>query len=314
MEMLVRAAEAGSFARAAQLLQVDPSAVSHAIAELEKELRLTLFYRTTRQLRLTEDGEEILRRSREVLAQVAELDAAASRTPARLSGTLRIGMSVAIGRHVIIPRIPAFMRRHPDLRLECLVLTQVKDMHAGGIDVMLRAGAVPESDLVARKILDMRFGVYAAPEYLAAAGEPKNPEDLLQHRCFVHKPPVEQKALDEWVFERAGERRVIKVPRSLVTDDREGMIDAVLAGGGLMRIGMFDPALIVSGRLRKVLGDWNCVGRVPVHALYRRSSRASRKVAAFLQFVAESFGAFDTEQMTLIHDPSFRESMRRTRS
>ena len=312
--MLVRVAEAGSFARAAALLEVDPSAVSHAIAELEKELRLTLFYRTTRQLRLTEEGEEILRRSREVLAQVAELDAVASRTPARLSGVLRVGMSVAIGRHVIIPRIPAFMRRHPDLRLECLVLTQVKDMHAGGLDLMLRAGVPPESDLVARKILDMRFGVYASPEYLAAAGQPKVPEDLARHRCFVHKPPVEQKALDEWAFERPGERRVVRVPRSLVTDDREGMIDAVLAGGGLMRIGMFDPALIASGRLRKVLGDWNCVGGVPVHALYRRASRVSPKVAAFLEFVAESFAAFDPEQVTLILDPGFRESMRRSRS
>jgi LysR family transcriptional regulator for bpeEF and oprC len=310
MEMLIRAAEAGSFARAAQLLQVDPSAVSHAIAQLEKELRLTLFYRTTRQLRLTEDGEEIFRRSREVLAHVAELDAAASRTPARVSGVLRIGMSVPIGRHVIIPRIPTFMRRHPELRLECLVLTQLKDMNAGGLDVMLRAGRVPASGLVARKILDMRFGVYAAPDYLAVAAEPKTPEELAQHRCFVHKPPVEQKPLDEWAFERAGERRVIKVPRSLVTDDREGMIDAVLAGGGLMRIGMFDPALIASGKLRKVLGDWDCIGRVPVHALYRKSSRLSRKVTAFLQFVAESFTAFDPEEVTLIHDQSFRESVR----
>jgi LysR family transcriptional regulator, regulator for bpeEF and oprC len=314
MEMLVRAAEAGSFTRAAQLLQVDPSAVSHAIAELEKELRLTLFYRTTRQLRLTEDGEEIFRRSREVLAHVAELDAAASRTPARLSGTLRVGMSVAIGRHVMIPRMPAFMRRHPDLKVECWVLTQVKEMHAGGLDVMLRAGAVAESDLVARKILDMRFGVYAAPDYLAAAGEPQSPEELMRHRCFIHKPPVEQKALDEWVFDRAGERRVVKVPRSLVTDDREGMIDAVLAGGGLMRIGMFNPAFIASGRLRKVLGDWNCAGRVPVHALYRKSSRVAPKVAAFLHFVAESFAAFDPEQVTLIHAPSFRESVGHARS
>jgi DNA-binding transcriptional LysR family regulator len=206
------------------------------------------------------------------------------------------------------------MRRHPDLKLECYVLTQVKEMHAGGLDVMLRAGAVPDSDLVARKILDIRFGVYAAPDYLASAGEPANPEDLARHRCLVHKPPVEQKALDEWAFERAGERRVVKVPRSLVTDDREGMIDAVLAGGGLMRIGMFDPALIASGRLRKVLGDWTCVGRVPVHAFYRRSSRVSPKVAAFLQFVAETLVAFDPEQVTLTYDTVFAQGIRRARA
>lgn len=313
MEMFVRAAEAGSFTRAAQLLQVDPSAVSHAITELETELRLTLFYRTTRQLKLTEQGEEILGRSREVVAQVAELYAVASRTQDRLSGVLRVGMSVAIGSHIIIPRIPAFMRQHPDLKLECFVLTQVKEMHAGGLDVMLRAGAVPDSELIARKILDIRFGVYAAPDYLESAGSPKNPEDLGRHRCFIHKPPIEQKALDEWVFERMGEHRVVKVPRTLVTDDREGMIDAVVAGGGLMRIGMFDPALIASGRLRKVLGDWNCIGQVPVHALYRRSSRVSPKVAAFLQFVVETIEAFDPEQVTLTHGTAFGNGIRRAR-
>ena len=311
MEMLVRVAEAGSFARAAQLLQVDPSAVSHAIAQLEKELRLTLFYRTTRQLRLTEEGEDILTRSRAVLAQVAELDAAASGKQERLSGTLRVGMSVAIGRHVIIPRIPAFMRRHPDLKVECLVLTQVKDIHAGGVDIMLRAGAVAPSELVVRKILDIRFNVYAAPDYLDSAGDPQTPEELVRYRCFIHKPPIGQKPLDEWVFERGGERRAVRVPRSFVTDDREGMIDAVLAGGGVMRIGMFDPALITGGRLRRLLKDWDCIGAVPVHALYRRSSRASPKITAFLRFVADTFAAFDPGQLTLTRDRVFEESMRR---
>ena len=171
MEMLVRAAEAGSFARAAQLLQIDPSAVSHAIAELEKELRVTLFYRTTRQLSLTEDGEEIFQRAREILSQVAELDAIAPKPREGLSGTLRLGMTVPISRTVIMPRLPAFMRRHPALHVECLVLSQVKEMHAGGLDLMLRAGTPPESDLIARKIADIRFGVYAAPAYLEAAGD-----------------------------------------------------------------------------------------------------------------------------------------------
>lgn len=167
MEMLVRAAEAGSFARAAALMQIDPSAVSHAIAELEKELGLTLFYRTTRQLSLTEEGEEIL--------------------------------------------------------------------------------------------------------------------------------------------ERAGERRLVMVPRSLVTDDREGMIDAVLAGGGLTRIGMFDPALITSGRLRKVLAGWECVGGQPIYALYRCEARTAPKVVAFLEFVGECFAAFDPDELTLIHRPRLDE-------
>jgi LysR family transcriptional regulator for bpeEF and oprC len=309
MEILVRAAEAGSFARAAQLLQIDPSAVSHAIAELEKELRVTLFYRTTRQRSLTEDGEEIFRRAREILGEIAELDAIGHNPSEGLRGTLRLGMTVPISRTVIMPRLPIFMERHPALHVECLVLSQVKEMHAGGLDLMIRAGTPPESDLIARKVADIRFGVYAAPAYLNAAGEPKDPDQLTAHRCLVHKPPVVPRALDEWEFERAGERRLIKVPRSLVTDDREGMIDAVLAGGGLMRIGMFDPALITSGRLRKVLGEWQCVGGQPIYALYRKSSPLAPKVAAFLAFVGECFAGFDRHEVTLAHNPTFGESV-----
>lgn len=306
IELLVRAADAGSFARAAALLQLDPSAVSHAVAELEKELRVTLFYRTTRQLRLTEEGEEIYRRGRDILRELADLENAVSPSPENLAGTLRVAMNVPISRTIIMPRLPEFMRRHPGLHVECLVLTQVKEMHAGGVDVMLRAGEPPDSELVARKIVELRFGVYAAPSYLDAAGEPGRPEDLARHRCLVHKPPIALKPLDEWEFERNGERTLVTVPRSLMTDDREGLIAAALAGGGLMRIGMFDPELIAAGRLRKVLGDWRCLGTVPVYALYRKTTRTAAKIAAFLRFTAEAFAAFDPMEITLVHDPGFK--------
>src|SRR6267378_1279373 len=117
IELLVRAAEAGSFAKAARALQVDPSAVSHAVAELEKELKTTLFYRTTRQLRLTEDGEEIYRRGCNVLRELGELESSASKVPERLTGTLRVGMGVPVSRLIIIPRLPEFLRRPPAMML-----------------------------------------------------------------------------------------------------------------------------------------------------------------------------------------------------
>lgn len=313
LEILVRATEAGSFANAARLMGIDPSAVSHAVAQLEKDLGVTLFYRTTRKIALTEDGEEIFLHAREILGQVAELDTIASRSSQSLIGTLRLGMSVPIGRTIITPRLPAFMHRHPALRIECGVLAQVKEMHAGGFDMMLRVGVPPDTELIARKLADMRFGVYGAPAYLDAAGIPTEPGDLAKHRCFVHLPLNLMRPLDEWAFERPGLRRLIKVPRSLVTDDREGMIDAVLAGGGLMRIGMFDPRLVSSGRLRRVLSDWECTGAPPIYAFYRKSVRTAPKIVAFLQFVAETFADFDREEITLTHDPAFIRGVRRAR-
>ena len=308
----MRAAEAGSFARAAKLLQLDPSAVSHAIAELERELRVTLFYRTTRQLRLTEDGEEILRRGRDILNGIAELESVGGTADGQVAGTLRVGMHVPIG-HVVMPRVPEFLRRHPALKLECLALNQVKDMHAAGLDLLVRAGEPPESELIARKLAEIKLGVFAAPAYLDAAGAPAEPEDLLQHRCLVHKPPVAMRPWDDWTFERGAERRVVTVPRTLVTDDREGLIAAVLAGGGLMRIGMFDPRLITSGRLRRVLTDWRCPGGPPIYGMYRRTQRMAPKIAAFLEFVADVYATFDPDELTIAHLPAAGEKVRKLR-
>lgn len=313
IELLVRAAEAGSFAKAARFLQLDPSAVSHAIAELERELGVTLFYRTTRQLKLTEEGEEIYRRGCNVLRELGELESAVSRAPERLIGTLRVGMGVPVSSHIIMPRLPEFLRRHPGLQLECLVMTRIKDMHASGVDLLVQPGEPPESGVIARKVAQARYGVYAAPKYLETAGEPASPDDLLRHRCLVHKPPFMNTPWNEWEFERRGERKAVKVPRTLVTDDREGLFAAALAGAGLLRSAMFDPALITSGRLRKVLNDWTCTSAhsLNIYAIYRRTARMPPKIAAFLQFAADAFAAFDPEELTLIHGANLGDPLPR---
>src|ERR1043166_9001217 len=118
IETFMRAADAGSLAGAARALDLTPSAVSRAVSELEAALGVTIFYRTTRQLRLTEDGEELYRRGRLLLDSLADLDAAMSRRSRQLTGTLRVGLSVNISRYILAPGLAAFMRRHPGLGLE----------------------------------------------------------------------------------------------------------------------------------------------------------------------------------------------------
>jgi len=311
IEMLMRAADAGSFAKAAGSLGVTPSAVSRAIAELEKELRVALFYRTTRALRLTEEGEEVYRRGREILDKLAELEPAMSWTPGRLTGTLRVGLSPTISRYIIMPGLAGFMRRYPGLRVECFVLTQPKEMHAEGADLLLRIGEPPESRLIARKIGDLRFGVYGSPEYLKAAGVPSTPDDLARHRCLVHKPPQETKPMDEWSFEKNGVRKAMKISPALLSNDREALITALVGGAGLYRTALFDPFLVTSGRICRVLADWSCVDNKGIYAIYRKTPRLSPKIAAFLEFAAEAFAAFDPHEYALIHNPMFGLSQHR---
>jgi DNA-binding transcriptional LysR family regulator len=311
IELLVRAADTGSFAKAARSLDLTPSAVSHAITELEKELRVPMFHRTTRQLRLTEDGEAVYRRGCDILRQLAELDSDVHRAPERLSGTLRVGLPVALSQYVIMPALSGFVRRYRNLQLNFHVQTQPKEMHAQGMDMLLRIGEPPESSLIARRIAQIRFAVYAAPDYLKVAGTPARPEDLLLHQCLVFKPASMTKPLDEWEFERAGEHKLIKVTPAVVTHDRSGQIAAAVAGAGLMRAGCFDPSLVAMGQLRRVLADWSCPGGFNIYAMFRKSPRMPPKLVAFLEFVADAFAAFDPDEVTLVHDQSFGEWLRR---
>jgi DNA-binding transcriptional LysR family regulator len=301
MEVLVRAADAGSFTRAARSLRLTPSAVSRAIADLERELRVSLFYRTTRQLRLTEEGNELYRRAQDIIGKVAAARAALTRAPGRLTGTLRVGVSVNVSRYILMPHLAAFARRHPGLRLECIAVHEPKDMHAEGLDVLLRVGDPPDSQLIARKMAQLRFGLYAAPGYLEAAGPPADPDDLRRHRCVVHAPPNFSRPLDTWAFERGHERKVVKVSAALLTNDREALIAAVVGGAGIMRIGMFDPTLITSGHLRRLLPEWSCPGGQPIYALYRRMKPLPQKIAAFLALAEAGFAAFDPDELTLVH-------------
>jgi LysR family transcriptional regulator, regulator for bpeEF and oprC len=302
IEMLVHAAELGSFTRAAMALGLTPSAVSRGIAELEAQLRTTLFHRTTRHLRLTEPGMEAYRSAREVVDRLGAFEATGRGDPGEpLAGTLRVGVVGPVLRLILMPRVAPFLRRHPDLRLEFVTPTRPLQMEAGGMDLMLRVGPLPDSGLVARRLAVLRLTPSAAPAYLAERGEPEQPEDLLRHRCLVHRPPFQPKPLDDWAFERAadGARRRVKVAASLTTDDRDAMLAAVLDGAGIMRVGMFDPGLLASGALRRVLPAWTCPGGPALFALYRRTPRLTPKVVAFLAFAARAVADFDPEGMTL---------------
>lgn len=312
IEMVVRAADTGSFARAAATLNVTPSAMSHAIAQLEKQLRTTLFYRTTRQLILTEDGTAFCQRGREVLDRLAAMDAVPGRSAARLTGKLRVGVGTVIAQHIIMPRMAEFLRQHPGLTVECRQRWHVKDMHAEGMDMLAWVGAQPDPNVIAQKLCQIRLDLYASPAYLKTHGVPAHPRDLARHRCVVFYPVSwAARPLDTWEFQRGKEREVVTVNSTLLCDEREMLITAAVNGVGLIRTGFFDPALIATGRLRRVMADWNGIGAPSLYVMYRKSQRQSPKVTAFVEFMREAVAAFDPEGLTVIHDAAAGPSRRR---
>ncbi|MEO8281105.1 MAG: LysR family transcriptional regulator [Ideonella sp.] len=301
LEMLIRAAEAGSFARAASLLQIDPSAVSHSISGLEKELGVRLFNRTTRQLSLTEEGQKVSDHARVILRELDAIDNVAPTSKRPLDGVLRVGMSVSLSHHVMMPRIGEFLSSHPGIRIESLLLATTSDMNVAGLDLMFQSGKPKDSGLIAKRLATLKLGVYASPEYLARAGCPQAPEDLLQHACLVHKPQFIRRAWNDWDFVRDQQLTTIKVPMHLATDDREGLLAAALAGAGILRVGLLNPLLVGTGRLVRLLTEWSCPGGPEIYVLYRKDGRRNPRVLAFLDFITRVFDEFDPLERSLLH-------------
>ena len=302
-------ADAGSFAGAARTLLLSPSAVSHAVAQLEQELGARLFYRTTRQVRLTAEGEDVVQRGREVLKLMAELGSAVRQDRERVSGDLRVGIPPGVSRHIVMPRIAGFMRQFPEIRLQVMNTVantgSVKDMHLSGADIHIRVGELPDSTLVSRTLATFRFGVYGSAEYLRVQGTPTHPRELLQHRCLVHKSPRSATLApwNQWDYVLDDERGTITVPATFATDDREALLVAAVSGAGLFRIGMFSPELIESGRLVRVLTDWKWPGGPKLSIMYRKQSPQPRRILAFIDFMMEVIQTFDPHEYTLTHRP-----------
>ncbi len=281
----VRTVEAGSFAAAARALDVSASALSKALAALEADLGFVLFNRSTRRLVLTDDGQAYSACCREVLQQLedAELTARGGLFSAR--GTLRFGVHPAL-RIALLPRLEAFLRRHPQLKLDMVSTNAPTAVLDQGLDVVLCIGRLPDSGLVAVPLGEVEFLVCASPTYIAARGDLRHPHEIDAHDAIVYRMPDEESAVC-WELHRNGERVVVTPLLRLAVRDGAGAIDAAIHGCGLVR--PFDIAVrqaLQTGQLRRVLPEWHSP-RQSVHAVVPQARRMPAKVRAFIEFARE---------------------------
>jgi DNA-binding transcriptional LysR family regulator len=230
-----QAARRGSFSEAARDLGSSPSTVAKSIARLEAGLGVKLFHRTTRRVTLTADGERLFRRCERLLAEVEDLQAEAAGARAGPTGTLRIDLPITYGRRVVMPVLAAFAQRHPGLRLDVRLQDGFADLVRDGLDLAVRAGALRDSTLVARRIDAQQLVFVASPVYLDAQGTPRRLEDLPRHAAIVFRMPSSGRNRP-WQL-RAG-RRPIELhpePRALINDG-EGMVAAAVMGLGLAQV------------------------------------------------------------------------------
>ena len=301
LEMLICAADSGSFAAAARIMDLTPSAVSRGIAELERELKVPLFNRTTRQLKLTQEGVDVYRRAVDIVARITELTEGFTKRHGRVSGIVRVGVQAPLARYVLMPRLASLNYRYPELLVETRLTQDPRDMQSENLDVLLHVGEPPPSRLVAQRLGQGKPAAYASPDYVRRFGAPEQPADFVNHRCLLFRPAWSIGSVDHWKFERMGMRETIQVRPSFVTPDREGLIVAACAGVGVIYMACFDPAFLTSGRLTRLLPGWSCPPSFGIHLLYRRGSTGIPRVAAFLRFMREAFADFDPHELTVLH-------------
>src|ERR1700704_1907557 len=218
MSVFERVIERGSLAAAAQDVGLSPSAVSKLILRLEQRLGVRLINRTTRRLALTAEGTTYLKRSREILAAIeaAETEIASARTSPR--GDLRVhAPPVMIGDH-FGPALPEFLVRYPRITIDFLVTNRTIDLVSENVDIAMRTGKLPDSSLIACKIIDLTQIVCASPAYIARHGRPIVPSDLARHRCLILNGIAEP---TNWVFNSDGRRIAVKVDGAISADSSD---------------------------------------------------------------------------------------------
>ncbi|OKO74237.1 hypothetical protein AC629_35365 [Bradyrhizobium sp. NAS80.1] len=236
LEMVVRAADLGGFAAAAKHMNITPSAVSRGIAELERTLRISIFNRSTRWIRLTDEGRELYHRSLDVLDRLKAIRVMANTVDKQVTGTIRVGIMPPLSRHVVMPQLAGFLDAYP------------KAIQSENIDVLLHVGDPPPSRLIARKLGQGRPAAYASPAYIARYGELKDPDDLSAHRCLAFKPAWLAKPYVRWSFTKGAKAKTIKIDPAIVSMDREALIVGAISSVGIIFMACFDPALIETAR------------------------------------------------------------------
>lgn len=285
IELFCRAAELGSFTAAAHALGLTPAAVSRSIARLEARLKVKLFARTTRQVRLTHDGRLYFEHCRQALGQIEAAERAITGRQGQPAGSLRISAPTTYAHHRLLPLLPRLMAKHPQLEIEINVSNRNIDFVEEGYDLAIRAGTPPDTRLVARPLEDAALGVFASPAYLRKYGTPRSLADLQQHTCIQFELPSTGRPMP-WVFAIDG-REVDQLfeSRLRVSDDVLGCVSLARAGGGLCQTFDFVAAEAVQrGELVEVLLDHRGRSR-PFSVLYPQNRHLSAGVKAFVDFL-----------------------------
>lgn len=288
MQAFARVAEAGSFTKAAATLNMSKTSVTQLVQQLEARLQVRLFNRTTRKVNVTADGAAYYERVIKLLADLDDAETSLSSAARAPRGRLRIDVPSPLARMLLIPALPQFYARYPEIQLSLGVSDRIVDMIEENVDCVVRGGEITDQSLVARHLADLPIGVYAAPSYLAQHGTPAHPRELAEG---LHS------TVGYWWF-RTGKTLAITLTRGdeevcvqgqsrLVVDDGNAYLAAGLAGLGLVWLPhyMAQPP-VARGELLQVLPEWQ-IAPMPLYLAFAPNRHVSAKLRVFINWMTE---------------------------
>ena len=291
MRIFVAVVQNGSLSSAGRQLGLSPASVSRHIGALEESLGCRLVNRTSRKLTLTEPGELYYAKVGEILQQIAEANNIVAELQAHPRGTLRVHSRVLVGHLHIVPLLPEFLARYPEVTVDLLMSNRVIDVVEQNIDVDIRIGKLVDSSLVARKLAASERIVCASPAYLQGRARLAEPSELAGHNCLTYRINVGRTV---WRFlDGAGVLQEIPVQGNLTTDNGYALLTATLAGVGIAL--MPDWSVrdhLASGRLVRLLPEYR-VSHIEfdngIYAVFQKSRHMSAKVRTFIDYLVTAF-------------------------
>ncbi len=284
--IFVKVVEQGSFVGAASALRLPKTTVSRKVQELETRLGAQLLHRTTRKLGLTEAGNVYYEHCQRIARELAEAESAVGQLHAGPRGWLRVTAPYSIGIDKIAPLLGEFHARHPEVRVEMLLSNEPIDLIGGEVDVALRIGNLPDSNLIARKLGVLNTQVFAAKSYIARHGEPLHPDDLQYHRTFA-MPKHRHGSSYSWSLDDGNGPRDFLVHPILVANDPAALKGALLCGEGLViSADVMVKPFVEAGLVQRVLAGWTG-GEYVLNAVFPRGHVQSPKVRVFVDFLLE---------------------------
>lgn len=287
MAIFVKVVETGSFSEAARQMGASPSSVSRSISRLEKALATRLLQRTTRKLRLSEGGEEVFKRCQEMVNAARSVMEVSGQYTHEAQGLVRVSVPKAVGRFVIHPHMPAFLRRYPKVDVQLILEDRSVDLIDDNLDLILRISESPPPGLVGRPLFPIEHLLCATPQYLAEHGTPQHPHDLLEHSCiYLGETPADAR----WKFRQPGKTVTVGVRGRYAANHTGVRLDAVLQHVGIGSLPYFTARhALEAGTVVQVLAQWDFIASYhgEVWLLHSPTRYLPPKLRVFIDYLVE---------------------------